>query len=374
LKIHFLVVALVSVWWIGFESVIAQNAPKYSNEFLTIGVGARALGMSNAVVASSSDVHAGYWNPAGLTQLQREVNQPKFQVGLMHNSYFAGLANYDYLGTAIPTDVGVVGISVIRMGIDDIQNTINLRDQNTGQFDYSRITKFSTADYGILLSFARKSKIEGLSLGGNVKIIHRIIGDFAQAWGFGLDVGAQYRKKDWKFGAVLRDATSTFNAWSFTLDRTTQDVFLATSNELPENGMEITLPRLALGGGYTFYFLQDQLTASPEVNATFTFDGQRNAIITSDPVSIDPSLGVEFGFRDIVFLRGGIGNLQQVKAEVGDYKTTSFQPNFGVGLQLADLFGLGTLSVDYALTDIGDQTLLYSNVFSLRFDLNTVMK
>lgn len=353
---------------------MAQNTPKYSNEFLTIGVGARALGMSNAVVASSSDVHAGYWNPAGLTNLQREINQPKFQIGLMHNSYFAGLANYDYVGTAIPTDVGVVGVSVIRMGIDDIQNTINLRDQNTGQFDYSKITKFSTADYGILLSFARKSTIEGLSVGGNVKIIHRIIGDFAQAWGFGLDVGAQYHKKDWKFGAVLRDATSTFNAWSFTLDRTTQDVFLATSNELPENGMEITLPRLALGGGYTFYFLQDQLTASPEVNATFTFDGQRNAIITSDPVSVDPSLGVEFGFRDIVFLRGGIGNLQRVKAEVGDYKTTSFQPNFGVGLQLADLFGLGTLSVDYALTDIGDQTLLLSNVFSLRFDLNTATK
>ena len=44
--------------------------PKYSNEFLSIGVSAKALGMSNAVVAGSDDVTAGYWNPAGLTGLK----------------------------------------------------------------------------------------------------------------------------------------------------------------------------------------------------------------------------------------------------------------------------------------------------------------
>ncbi|MEK7253297.1 MAG: hypothetical protein AAB316_01010, partial [Bacteroidota bacterium] len=41
-------------------------AQKYSNEFLSIGVSARAQGMGNSVVASIDDVTAGYWNPAGL--------------------------------------------------------------------------------------------------------------------------------------------------------------------------------------------------------------------------------------------------------------------------------------------------------------------
>ena len=37
---------------------------------MNIGVDAAALGMSNAVVASSQDVNSGYWNPAGLVQIE----------------------------------------------------------------------------------------------------------------------------------------------------------------------------------------------------------------------------------------------------------------------------------------------------------------
>jgi hypothetical protein len=44
----------------------------------------------------------------------------------------------------------------------------------------------------------------------------------------------------------------------------------------------------------------------------------------------------------------------------------TFQPNLGLGLKIKGV------TIDYALTDIGDQsTALFSNVFSLRFDINT---
>ena len=71
----------ISIVFIVFVTqFIGQNsAPKYSNEFLNIGVGARALGMSNSIVASSNDVHSGYWNPCGLTKLDSDL-----QIGLMH--------------------------------------------------------------------------------------------------------------------------------------------------------------------------------------------------------------------------------------------------------------------------------------------------
>ncbi len=360
---------LIGIAVLSAVSLLAQDAPKYSNEFLTIGVGARALGMGNSVIATSGDVHAGYWNPAGLTNIKRSPFAPSFEGGLMHSAYFAGLANYDYLGTAIPIEGGVIGVSFLRFGVDDIQNTINLIDPGTGQLDYSRITKFSTADYAGIISFAKQTSVDGLSLGANAKIIHRVIGEFASAWGFGLDVGAQYQKGNWQFGAVARDITSTFNAWSYTLDQNTKDVFDSTGNDIPDNNMEVTLPRFIGGGAYTFYFLSDRLTATPEANLTFTFDGERPTLISSDPISIDPALGVEFGFKDLVFLRGGIGDFQRVRAQIGDYETTSFKPSFGVGIQLDGLFGIGNLAIDYALTDIGDQTLLYSNVFSLRFGL-----
>ena len=75
-------------------SFLAQDddkTPKYSNEFLNIGVGARALGMSNSVIASTDDVTSGYWNPTGLLNIDSDL-----QIGLMHSEYFAGIAKYDY--------------------------------------------------------------------------------------------------------------------------------------------------------------------------------------------------------------------------------------------------------------------------------------
>ena len=61
------------------SDVFSQSAPKFSNEFLSIGVGARALGMSNSYVTTVDDVTSGYWNPAGLTQIKKD-----FQIPLIH--------------------------------------------------------------------------------------------------------------------------------------------------------------------------------------------------------------------------------------------------------------------------------------------------
>src|SRR6187399_964393 len=88
-------------------SVKGQDAPKYSNEFLSIGVGARGLGMSGAIVASVNDVTSGYWNPAGLT-----LGKGDLQIGLMHAEYFAGIAKYDYGAFAAPIDATrTIGVS-----------------------------------------------------------------------------------------------------------------------------------------------------------------------------------------------------------------------------------------------------------------------
>ena len=50
----------------------SQNSSKYSNEFLNIGVDARSIGMSKAVVSSTNDVNSTYWNPAGLLNIERD--------------------------------------------------------------------------------------------------------------------------------------------------------------------------------------------------------------------------------------------------------------------------------------------------------------
>jgi hypothetical protein len=352
-------IAILIVLCLGGTQAWAQ-APKYSNEFLSIGVGARGLAMSKTQVASVNDVTAGYWNPAGLLGIENNL-----QVAGQHAEYFAGIAKYDYAGIATRIDdQSALGFSFVRFGVDDIPNTTDLIDQN-GHVNYDRITSFSAADYGFFLSYAKKLKVEGLRVGGSAKVIYRQVGDMAHAWGFGVDVGAQYRYKGWQFGALGRDLTSTFNAWRFSLDDRTKEVFAATNNEIPQNGLELTLPKLILGAGRRFV-VKERIGILAEMNLDITSDGKRNVLIVGDPFSIDPNLGLEFDYMGIFFFRAGIGNVQRIKAEVGNYTEYTFQPNLGIGVNIKE-----TISIDYALTDIGDQSVaLYSNVFSLRVAIN----
>lgn len=335
-------------------------APKYSNEFLAIGIGADALGLSNAVVAQTSGVNSGYWNPAGLVRTDKWLD-----IGLMHSEYFAGIAKYDYLGLAHQIDEkSAVGLSVIRFAVDDIPNTTQLID-NEGRIDYDKITTFTAADYAFLFSYARKTKIKGLSVGGNFKVIYRKVGDFAKSWGFGLDAGATYEKSDrLKFGAVIRDVTSTFNAWIFTLDDQTKEVFTLTGNELPTNGLELTLPRIILGTYYKQPLGKKGIYVSGELDLDITTDGKRNTILKTNVLSFDPHVGIAFGFKELVTLRGGISNMQYIK-NFDDSKKLTIQPNIGIGLHIKAVY------LDYAFTDIGDaSTALYSHVISLRLALN----
>lgn len=352
-------IGLVMVWCLTSEAASAQETRKYSNEFLSIGVGARSLGMANSSVATIRDVDAGYWNPAGLVGVQDNL-----QVSVMHSEYFAGISKYDYGAFATPIDsVSTLGISVIRFAVDDIPNTTQLIDAE-GNVNYDRITSFSAADYGFLFSYARKLKVPGLSVGGNAKVIYRRVGDMASAWGFGLDAGLQYQRNKWQLGVMGRDITSTFTAWTFNLNEETKEVFTLTDNEIPENSLEVTLPKVILGAGRQFD-IKERFSITPEVNLDVTFDGQRPVAINSDPISIDPHIGVEASYLNLLYLRFGVGNIQPVKAEVGDQKELTYQPNMGIGIRLKGI------SIDYALTDIGDQSVaLFSNVFSLRLEFN----
>lgn len=337
--------------------LLAQDAPKYSNEFLAIGVGARALGMGYSFVASANDVTAGYWNPAGLMRVRGDL-----QIGAMHSEYFAGIAKYDFVGVAKPLDTAsTLGVTFVRFGVDDIPNTTALID-NDGNVDYDRISTFTAADHALLISYARRMRIPGLVVGGNVKVIYRRVGEFANAWGFGLDLAAQYEKDKWRFAAVARDITGTYNAWSYSLDPQTIETFQLTGNDLPQNSTEVTLPRLTLGAAREFRF-GNKVGLITELNLENTFDGQRNTLISTGTWSADPRFGLEVGYAGVVFVRAGVNNFQYV-TDITDARRLNFQPNIGAGLKIRGI------AVDYALTDIGDNSIaLYSNVFSLRFDL-----
>ncbi len=339
------------------SAVYGQAVRKYSNEFMNIGVDAAALGMSNAVTATTADVNSGYWNPAGLLRLTDK------QAALMHASYFANIAQYDYAGFAMPIDnQSAWGISIIRFGVDDILNTTQLIDDQ-GNIDYNRISMFSTADYGLTFSYARKLKVEGLRMGANAKVIRRVIGEFANSWGFGIDAGIQFSRNKWEFGIMVRDITTTYNIWNIDEEeyQKVADAVEGQNQELPES-TEITLPKAQFGVARRFDFRNDlSLLAATNLNMRFE---QTNDIISTSIVSIDPAVGFELGYTDLVFLRAGAGNFQNIMQIDGTEKV-GFQPNIGLG------FKYKGIQIDYALTDLGDQSAaLYSNIFSVKVDLS----
>lgn len=338
---------------------------KYSNEFLNIGVGARALGMGNTYVASAEGVYSGYWNPAGLLKQENEI-----EVGLMHAEYFAGIAKYDFIGVSKRIDTNsVAGLSLLRFGVDNIPNTLDLIDAN-GNVDYNRVTSFNAVDFAALLSYSRRIvQLKGIEAGGSFKIIRRKLGHFGGSWGLGLDAGIKYKKDKWVLAAMARDVTGTFNAWSFNLSEKEMATFIQTGNEVPSSSLEVTVPKLILGASRSFSFWKDRISVLGEMDLINTFDGKRNTVIQTDLWSVEPAFGIEIGYKGFVYLRGGLGNIQKQLNDRATLYITTVQPNFGVGVRYR------IFSLDYALTNIGDNSVsLYSNIFSLKIDIKRMNK
>ncbi|MER3471761.1 MAG: hypothetical protein C4330_10675 [Chitinophagaceae bacterium] len=338
---------------------------KYSNEFLNIGAGARGLAMGSAQVVSVQDGTAGYWNPAGLAGVK---DHP--QLNIMHAEYFAGIGKYDYASLALPLSGNkrTLGITALRFAVDDIMNTLFLVEPD-GSINYNNIKSFSSADYAFLVSLAQtfketdNKKING---GVSLKVIHRSVGSFAKAWGFGIDAGIQMYTNKWKLGIAARDVTSTFNSWSFSFTEREKEALYLTNNDIPVKSTEITAPRLILGVARDFK-LSKKVGLTAEANFDVTFDGKRNTVVSADPLSIDPKLGLEANFNNVFYLRAGINNFQRALKDgdtTNQQKVWIYQPSAGAG------FRIQNVRIDYAFTNLANQSNpLFTHVFSLAVDL-----
>jgi hypothetical protein len=289
-KVIFILASIIS-----FSSVFSQGVSvgKYSGEFLAIGVGGRPLGMGSAFVALANDVSAGYWNPAGLSQL----NFPQFM--LMHDERFAGLVNYNYGAVAIPYKSDMtLGLSVIRLGVDGIPDTRNALIDLNGNLnlddnellDYSKITEFNYADWAFLFSFAKRYS-DKFSYGANLKIIKRDIAEYG-AWGIGFDIGAIYSPVENLFlGANFQDITTTIVTWN---NGTTQ----------------LISPTLKIGAAYQLKIFKGTLT--PVFDSDIRFENRKFAsMLNLGPISFDFHSGLEYTYDNLISVRLGYNDVKQ---------------------------------------------------------------
>ena len=359
------------LWMVLFLSFeVKAQFRKYSNEFMNIGAGARGLAMGGAQIATTEDAYAGFWNPAGLSELRGHASY-----SLMHAEYFAGIGKYDYFSAASPIGdpakaTSGLGISLLRFAVDDIPNTLFLVEPD-GTINYNNIRSFSSADYAMLISFGQtlfSDSEKNFSFGTNAKVIHRSVGKFAKAWGVGLDAGLQYRSKKISFGLVIRDITTTYNAWRFSFTDKEKEMLYLSNNQIPIKSVELTAPRLYIGAAYNTD-LNEKFSFMGELNLELSFDGQRNVLLSSKALNMDPRVGIEMNYAKTIALRMGVYNFQRGLKD-GDVTNLStvwiYQPGVGVG------FNVKQFRIDYAFTNLANQSNpLYTHVFSLHLRIPT---
>lgn len=264
---------------------------KYAGDFMSNGVGARALGMGGSYVAVAEGEISAYWNPAGLARMIYP------QISLMHVERFSGIVKYDFLGISKPFGkTSTLAFSLARTGVDDIPITA-LRNPNLpvgaayedqqGNLvrNWVFVEKWTRyVDYVAYVSYARMWK-ENWFLGGNVKMVYKGAADHS-AWGLGFDVSLL--NNPWRnlwIGANLQDATTTFLAWD--TGRT-----------------ELIVPTLKWGAAYPFHFYKFAVTPTFDVNTQFEnirYGTQANI----GGISFDFHEGAELSYKNLIAFRVG---------------------------------------------------------------------
>ena len=286
---------------------LAADEGAHAAEFLSHGVGARALGMGSAFVAIADDATATYWNPAGLTEVKKHsfsaMYADTFSTG--DGSWLSrGLVSYNFLNYVYQIeDIGSIGLSWIRLGVDDIPRTTFIDLNNNGvlgdfqdkngngvkddgelYIDKPEIAEyFSNTDNALLVSYARKVHTM-VSVGGNLKLLNQAIFENSGT-GFGIDIGVIAEPyKGLRVGAMLLDATGTQIRW----DTPETPTFTRTRRFRFGTAYHFTVPRLGKGA----------------VGVDFETD-QADLQANSDGGGIIARVGAEYWLFNTVALRGG---------------------------------------------------------------------
>ncbi len=158
---------------------------------LTSGAGARSESMAGAFTAVADDASAVFWNPAGLSRIN------KIKVSVEFDKWFMD-SYYENLMSAFPLGSGVLGLDVFYMNYGSF-NRVNESGALTG----GAVNPYNLSvlgGYGLSLG-------KELSLGVTAKFAMQSIDTYSYS-GFGIDFAAMYKAQQFSYGLTLQNIGS----------------------------------------------------------------------------------------------------------------------------------------------------------------------
>jgi len=289
-------------------------------QFLKIGVGSRYQGMSEAAVAQVNDVYSMYWNPAGLAAIENS------SVSFTNVNWFLDI-NLNYFGYARNFEnVGVFGVSVMVLSMDDQEITTFEDQDGTGQY-------FSTSSVAIGISYARQLTAQ-FAFGGTLKYVGENI-YLESSNGVAVDFGTMLHTgfRSLRLGMSISNIGTTMRFSGPNLDVSYDDQDGQGSNtpigaSVKTNDYDLPLT-FRMGLAYDFLLAP---------NSMLTFSAELKHPNDNEQQG---SLGMEYGFNEQYFLRGG-------------YKLNYQEETFALGGGIVTgVAGDTRIVLDYAWEDFG---------------------
>ncbi len=293
-------------------------------EQLLIPVGARGLATGGAFVSNLTGLESVYYNPAGLDVL------PGAEAMFSYMNYIADI-NVSYFGaSATLGDFGSIALTIKTFDFGDIPITTAAFPDGDGR-TYSP----SFLTFGLTYS---KLITDRISIGTNFKLISESIQN-TTANGLAIDFGVQYRfDQQLSIGAALMNIGPNMRYSGPELQQRTN---VSGSNPgSPSGSFEI----VSEGFQIPSYF---QLSVSYDYN----INEQNNfvlgsAFIANNSLEDKFNFGLEYGFMNTFFLRGGYAILVGEGSENSIYGITA---GAGIAYDLGEDFGF---VFDYAYRDV----------------------
>ncbi len=296
-------------------------------QFLKIGVGARAMGMGGTFTAVANDVSTIYWNPSGITNLNRT------SIGFTHSQWFADIS-HDFAGIIIPlSSSDFLAVQAITLNTGEQEVTTAANPEGTGVF-------YDVRDLSIGLSYARQLT-DRFSVGISAKYVMQTLYN-EQASSLTLDIGSYLRTGF--HGLIIGMAISNFGG---TMKLEGRDLITITDMNPDISGnynpdarlttQEYPLPlifRVGLAmdiiGGLDPIFVSESNRFTLALEGTHLNDNNERV-----------NIGAEYSWTETVFLRAG-------------YKFNYDSENWAFGAGINIPIGGQNIVFDYAYIEFKD--------------------